>query len=61
MDMQKLADSLESALTYEFESAGVSGTTDVGLDEDTIVVSLSGDQAQALLDALNRAEDHRSR
>jgi hypothetical protein len=59
MDMQTVAGRLESALTDEFDQVGVAGAADIGLDEDTIIISLSGEQAQALLDALNRAEDKR--
>jgi hypothetical protein len=61
MDIAKVTEWLEKALRSEFEQVGVTDPVDVGRDEDTVVVSLSGDQAQALLDALNRAEDHRSR
>jgi hypothetical protein len=61
METQKLAGLLESVLSEEFDRVGVPGTADVGLDEETIVIAMSAEQGQALLDALNRAEDQRSR
>jgi hypothetical protein len=56
MDMDKLVGQLESALRDEFERVGVDSTTDVGVDEETIVIAVSDAQAQAILDALYRAE-----
>ena len=59
MEIEKLADQLQTALRDQFDDVGVTGPVDVGQDEDSIVLSLSADQAQALLDALYRSEEPR--
>ena len=61
LDMDELVGRLSSAMSDEFDRVGVTGTPDVAADEDSIVISISGDQAQALVDALNRAADQRRR